>query len=60
MCRALSPQEQSYEEDEAAKCTTGMASKYRKKFAWDKFGGREGARSAAIAWADEKRKEIKA
>jgi hypothetical protein len=37
-----------------------MASKYRKKFAWDKFGGREGARSAAIKWAAEKRKEMKA
>jgi hypothetical protein len=56
----LTLQEESYEEDEAAECTTGLASKYRKKFAWDKFGGRAGARSAAIAWADEKRKEIKA
>jgi len=60
LCRVLTLQEESYEEDEAAECTTGLASKYRKKFAWDKIGGREGARSAAIAWADEKRKEIKA
>ena len=55
----LPGQEASYEEDEEGKATLGMASKFRKKFAWDKFGGREGARDAAVAWAEQKRAELK-